>query len=797
MASPLERLNKFMAAMEALMRSGGTPRIMGRRVLSLLGTSFSSDAVALAAWEQGYELKISATQGLSKAQAAKLRQIMTLLPSIPQGILQGLKKRKKQKASLMVEACQQLEILLEELQGPFANLEIWPLAWAGGEGLVIMGFQNDPRISPALAKASASYLGMVLAALLLRVRAQYRQEDYKRIFANSKDMIYLSSRDGRWVDVNQAGVEMLGYESREELLALPDIGKESYLRPRDRLAFRKAIEKEGYVKDYEVAFKKKDGSAVEVSITAQVRMKDGRITGYEGIIKDITERKRQQEREERQHKLIESILELVPVALFVVDREHKVLYWNQACEKLTGTTRQKIVGTNKVWKVFKRPVGVSLADVVLEGDAEKMEKVYGAGRLRKSALSSEAWEAEAHFDNLGGRPKDLIFSAATLRDQRGEIVGAVEAILDSTQIKDLERNLTESEKLYRTLVESNREGIALNDGERFVVANQAFLEMFGLEDLNKAQGHFMDLVDSASRLDFLAWRKGLKTSGMISSIYEGHGIRKGERFDMEVNAAWVPHQGKKAILYTIRDVSYRKQMEEQLIRSERLAATGKLAFDIAHEVNTPLGGIITYAYLLNEDLAGDNEKTTTVEKIIQLANRCKIIIRGLLDFARQEREENTLLDMNQVIREMLSLIEGHLILRNLELELRLKDQLPLVQGNRTKLEQVFLNLVINAAESMEGKGKLEIRTCHDQKAKEVKVEVRDQGPGITEEVALRIFEPFYTTKSRGRGTGLGLSISHGIIKAHQGRLEVTSKVGKGSVFTVSLPIAAPLLQEEI
>ena len=102
-------------------------------------------------------------------------------------------------------------------------------------------------------------------------------------------------------------------------------------------------------------------------------------------------------------------------------------------------------------------------------------------------------------------------------------------------------------------------------------------------------------------------------------------------------------------------------MEEQLIRSERLAATGKLAFDIAHEVNTPLGGIITYAYLLNEDLAGDADKIVTVDKIIKLANRCKIIIRGLLDFARQEREEKVLLNINQVIREMLSLIEGHMI----------------------------------------------------------------------------------------------------------------------------------------
>ena len=392
---------------------------------------------------------------------------------------------------------------------------------------------DHSRISKEVTLIGQGILSLVISNMMLQSRAQTRLEDYKRIFKNSLDMVYLSTRDGRWVEVNQAGVDMLGYESKEQLLDIPDIGRESYFRATDRTMFQQEIEKKGFVKDYEVTFKKKDGSPVDVSITAQVRKEEDKITGYEGIIKDITEKKKQHDRDERQHRLTEAILELVPIAIFVVDKEHKVLYWNRACEELTGTPRSSIIGTKEVWKVFQRPEGVSLADVVLDGDALTMQKVYGDGRLRKSPLSSEAWEAEANFLDLGGREKDLLFSAATLRDQNGHLMGAVEAILDSSQIKKLERVLAEREKLYRTLVESNQDGITLHDGSAFVVTNQAFLNMFKLDSLESAPKHFMDLLDHESRLAFLEWSRKIQNSTLPGEAFEGFGLKGKVRFDIE------------------------------------------------------------------------------------------------------------------------------------------------------------------------------------------------------------------------------------------------------------------------
>lgn len=205
-----------------------------------------------------------------------------------------------------------------------------------------------------------------------------------------------------------------------------------------------------------------------------------------------------------------------------------------------------------------------------------------------------------------------------------------------TSVKALESQLAQSESLYRSLVEAYREGIALHDGLRFVFANRPFLEMFGLATLDQAP---------ASRRDYLEWSRALAGQG-VSPLLEGQGLRRGTVFDLEMNTAPAYYQGRRAILFTVRDVTYRKSMEEKLIRSERLAATGKLAFDIAHEVNNPLSGILTYARLLAEDLGEKSPLLPTAQKIIKLTDRCKIIVRGLLDFARQDAPDREAMDLN-------------------------------------------------------------------------------------------------------------------------------------------------------
>lgn len=779
-------LRRLSEVVVPVMRRQTTLSRQGRALLMAVLPELGSRAGALCAWERGGSLSVVTSRGLTPEASGRLRRTVQEPPACPGEPLGRLGWLLLKPGQAIESGWPDLDRLVAQLTQK-GHLALWPLTWAEGTGLALICLDEAPRWSAGFAQAAAGYLGLALGNILLLRRAESRSEDYQRIFQNSQDMVYLSSRDGRWLNVNQAGVRLLGYESEDELLSVPDSAQAAYLDPEDRKAFRAAIEKDGFVKDYEVTFKRKDGSPVEVSITGQVRRENGQVVGYEGIIKDITPRKAALAQAERERWLIAAILEAMPMAVFVVDREHKVIHWNRACEELTGVAKADILGTTNTWQVFRRPVGVSLADLVVEDDASRLNDFYAPERLRRSPIA-DGWEAEAHFADLGGRPKDLFFTAAALRDPEGGIVGAVEAILDFTELKGLECQLAESEALYRTLVEANREGIALNDGERFIFANRHFLEMFGLPNLLEAKGDLLELVAPGSQRAYLEWGRALNVGSNVSPVFEGQGRRGDAVFDLELTTVPASYQGKVATLFNVRDVSFRKSMEEQLIRSERLAATGKLAFDIAHEVNNPLGGILTYAHLMAEDLGENNPLYSTAEKIIKLTNRCKIIVRGLLDFARQDMPNKEALDLNQVLGEVLSLIEGHVILRGVDLARNLDPKLPSFYGHRSKLEQVFLNMVINAAEAMEGKGRLEISTSHDPEAGQVRVVFRDFGPGIPEDVARRIFEPFFTTKARGRGTGLGLAISHGIIKQHDGRIELVTAPGKGATFSIVLPI---------
>lgn len=228
-------------------------------------------------------------------------------------------------------------------------------------------------------------------------------------------------------------------------------------------------------------------------------------------------------------------------------------------------------------------------------------------------------------------------------------------------------------------------------------------------------------------------------------------------------------------------------MDKKLLSAERLKATGRLASEIAHELNTPLGGILMYSHLLMEDLPDNNPHMENVIKINKLAHRCKMIVQGLLDFAYQESPHPKMVQVNRILRNVIGFLEDHVLLRGISIEMRLDPTLPRVAGDENKLEQVFINLIINAAQSMDGTGVLTIRTGFAFDSNQVRIECSDTGSGIDDKHIDRVFEPFFTTKEKGKGTGLGLSICHGIVEQHGGTMTVDSSKEQGSVFTIFLP----------
>jgi two-component system NtrC family sensor kinase len=237
-----------------------------------------------------------------------------------------------------------------------------------------------------------------------------------------------------------------------------------------------------------------------------------------------------------------------------------------------------------------------------------------------------------------------------------------------------------------------------------------------------------------------------------------------------------------------RDEKLKEMTRSRVRRSERLAMIGKLSANVAHELNNPLTGIVTYSHLLLERMPAEHQDIDYVDKIVIQANRCRDIIRGLLDFARQREPNKTLCDVNSVLQECMSLLENQALFHNIQITKELDPKLPSAVIDPSQIERVFMNMIINAAEAMEGSGNLTLATRSDPIGGIIEIVIADTGHGIAEEDMRRIFDPFFTTKEVGQGTGLGLAISYGIVKEHGGSILVESAVGKGTTFTIKLPV---------
>jgi two-component system NtrC family sensor kinase len=237
-----------------------------------------------------------------------------------------------------------------------------------------------------------------------------------------------------------------------------------------------------------------------------------------------------------------------------------------------------------------------------------------------------------------------------------------------------------------------------------------------------------------------------------------------------------------------RDEKLKEFAKKKIMESERLALIGQLSANVAHELNNPLQGIITYSHLLLEENTFSEDVRESINKIVVQANRCRDIIRGLLDFSRHKTPDKTFCSVNNLLRGCISLVEKQAAFLNIKVTMHLDDQLPMAVLDPSQVERVFLNLIINAADAMDGNGQLTLSTRLNPTKTCIEISVQDTGHGITEENMEKIFDPFFTTKETGHGVGLGLAISYGIVKDHNGNISVESEVGKGTTFTVSFPL---------
>jgi len=241
--------------------------------------------------------------------------------------------------------------------------------------------------------------------------------------------------------------------------------------------------------------------------------------------------------------------------------------------------------------------------------------------------------------------------------------------------------------------------------------------------------------------------------------------------------------------------------EAEAARGEKLASVGLLAAGIAHELNNPLTGVLTFSHLIRKKMPDGSPEAEDMDLVIRETKRCAAIIRRLLDFAREKKPEKKYGDLNQIIEETARLVEQPAHLRDIQIDLELDRELPQVWVDADQIKQVVMNMLVNAQHAIEEKGSITIRTRRSPEARSpepgarpvpmVEISIIDTGCGIPEKNLKRIFDPFFTSKEVGKGTGLGLSVSHGIVQAHGGTIEVQSQVGEGTTFRICLPLEPP------
>jgi len=483
-------------------------------------------------------------------------------------------------------------------------------------------------------------------------------------------------------------------------------------------------------------------------------------------------------------KVKENFMEIFEYAgdgIVVIDKLGRLILANRKCEEITGYKRENFLGN-------------SIISVIHERHRPKFVKLF------IKVLSGERVRGELRIINKYGKTVPVEFSSVPIREN-GEIIGTFSIIRDITARKRLEnklrkysvmlkkmlreriRELEEIKKRYSVLVEYAGDGVIVirKDGKISFV-NSKFIEMLGYEKNEILGSHFSRfIVPEYIKITSERFRNRLKGE-KVPSTYEIELLAKnGEKIPVELNATAVIYEGEIVDLVVLRDIRERKALQEQILKTQRLEAIKQLATMVAHDLRNPLAGIRNATYYIKRKLGNADQ---TIREMLEIIDREVVfandIVNDLLDFASDRPLELKLESINSLIEETLRLIQ---IPENIEV-IKEFEEIPKIYVDANRLKRVFKNLIENSVQAMPKGGKLTIKTRKNEDS--VEIIFKDTGVGISKENMKKIFTPFFTTKAKG--VGIGLSICKKFVKEHNGEIRVESEEGKGSVFTVILPI---------
>ena len=396
-----------------------------------------------------------------------------------------------------------------------------------------------------------------------------------------------------------------------------------------------------------------------------------------------------------------------------------------------------------------------------------------------------------------GRISSWICRTSPIRDAGGSITAVMEMSVDVTERKTLEEEIRKSEKKYREIFNNIPNPIFVLDRElRIIDCNDMVFGVYGYSKEDILRKPFTDLFEREENRDFAGEIRNADTMNQVRHI-----TRDGRVIYVNIRVSPSEYLGQEAFLVTTSDITKRLLAEQQLIQASKMATLGEMATAIAHELNQPLSVMKTASSFIAKKISKSEpikEETlqTLAEEIDSHVDRASRIINHLREFGRKSEVEREKVDINDAVERSLAIFMQQLKLREIEVEKDFQENLPPVLANNNRLEQVFINLLINARDAIEDKceklghtieKKIFLKTRLRQG--KVRIEVADTGSGIPKPLLEKIFEPFFTTKRVGRGTGLGLSISYGIIQDYEGTIKVETRENEGSDFIITLPVS--------
>jgi PAS domain S-box-containing protein len=514
--------------------------------------------------------------------------------------------------------------------------------------------------------------------------------------------------------------------------------------------------------------KRQDGSIFDGHIMISFLDPSNPNNGAVATISDISWRKKAEKALQESEDKLNTLLNATTEVAFLVESDGTLLAVNDALAKNLGREKAELVGKS-IFEFF--PVEV------VERRMTILQKIVGS----KKSYHGEDESAGKYFEN----------SAYPILDKYGKVKQIAVFAKDITERKKAEKELQESEKKFRELINTSIEGIISIDSQmKIILWNPGAEKIFGYTEKEMLGQNLTKIIPEryrkAEEKGFLEFRKtGL--GPVIGKTLELEGLRKdGLVIPVELSVSSRNAGGYYIATAIVRDIKKRKEMERQLLRSERLASIGELATSLAHEIRNPLGNISFAAQLCLSKNKIDKQTKQYLDIVLTESGSANIIIKKLLDFANPRDISLKLENIHNVIDNAINLVSTRLLVSDIRINKKYSKKLPGILLDKRWIEQCFGNFFLNAIEAMPDGGEIIISTQLDLENNEIIVVFLDKGIGIPKENLEKIFNPFFTTKEEG--VGLGLSLVHQVIQNHNGKINLESQIGKGTKVIITFPI---------